>query len=886
MIESLRTWLVRGWHRLLFRWRRDELTRELSEEIEFHREFQRAENCESGMGPGPAAELSNRQMGNITMAKEDCRDMWSFMRWERISQDLRHAVRMYRRTPVFTAICVLSIALGIGGNAAMFSLVNALLVRPLPYLQPERLVRITGIYPRAAVPFFQQRSRAMDIAAISPGAEINLTGQGEAARLFGSSATPNFLSVLGAPVALGRSFRPGEEAPGRDHVVIISQSLWKDRFGGDPAAIGRFVQLDGVERQIIGIMRAGFSYPSAKVQLWFRMRLDPSNFLEYWGSEFMPLVARLRPGAILPQAQGEVRSLNLQFKGLYPYPMPRDFNAGSTAIPLQQDIVGDARGRLLILLCSVAAVLLIACANVAGLLLSRATTRRKEIALRAALGAGRLRIVRQLLTESIGLALLGAGLGILLGISALSIFKSVLPASLPGLAQAHVDWQIVAVVTALALFSGLASGFAPALSASQVDITETIKTGSQRSTSGFWSRFRSVIIAGEVALTVVLLLGAGLLLRSVYKLSIVNPGFDPKSMLAVQISPNQSACVQREACVAFYNRLLQRAAGVPGVEQAAVANSVPLDGRVPTTPVDIEGHPKTADFPAPMLWLEAVSPGYLGTMRIPLLAGRYFTDSDGPDATRVLVIPASTAKRFWPSESAIGKHIRLAGSDTWRTIVGVVGDVNHYTLSQGLPTGVAGAVYMPYSQSVLADGLIPVAMTLLIKAETNSPQTAQAIEQLARDQDPNVPVGRVQALQDVVSGSIADIRSTMLVFLSFAGAAILLATVGIYGLMSYWVAQRTYEIGLRVAIGCSRQGILSMILAKGLKLTLYGVTAGILGALILTRFLSALLFGVGTTDLPTFIAVAALVLAVGVIATALPAWRATRIDPIKVLRAD
>ncbi len=812
--------------------------------------------------------------------------MWRFVKWERISHDLRYAVRMYGRTPVFTAVCVLSIALGIGGNAAMFSLVSALLVRPLPYLQPERLVRITGIYPRAALPFFQQRSRAMDIAAVSPGSEINLTGQGEAVRLFGSSATPNFLSVLGAPVALGRNFRPGEDTPGRDRVVILSQSLWKDRFGGDPYTVGRFIQLDGVERQIIGIMPAGFSYPSAKVQLWFPMRLDPSNFLEYWGSEFMPLVARLRPGAVLSQAQSEVRGLNAQFTGLYPYPMPRDFNAGSTAISLQQDIVGDVRDRLLILLCSVAAVLLIACANVAGLLLSRATIRRKEMALRAAMGASRILIVRQLLTESVGLAFVGAALGILLGIAALSVFKSVLPPSLPGLARAHIDWQIVEAVTALALASGLASGFVPALSASRVDITETIKTGSQRSTSGFWTRIRSVIIAGEVALTLVLLLGAGLLTKSVYKLSTVNPGFDSHSILAVQISPNQSACTPRDACTAFYNRVLQRAATVPGVEQAAIANSVPLDGRVSTSPVDIEGHPKTADFPAPMLWLEAVSPSFIEMMHIPLMAGRYLTNADGADSARVLVVSALTAKRFWPGESAIGKHIRVAGSDSWRTIVGVVGDVNHFTLSQGLPSGVAGVVYMPYSQSVLADGQIPVSMTLLTRTKSNSAQTAQAIEKLSRDQNPNVPVGRVHSLEDAVAGSIAEIRSTMLVFLSFAGAAILLAAVGIYGLMSYWVSQRTYEIGLRVAIGCSRRGILSMILAQGMRLTLYGVSAGIVSALVLTRFLSVLLFGVGATDAQTFLAGTTLVLAVGFIATAFPAWRATRIEGIQALRAD
>jgi putative ABC transport system permease protein len=566
--------------------------------------------------------------------------------------------------------------------------------------------------------------------------------------------------------------------------------------------------------------------------------------------------------------------------------MPRDFNADSTAVPLQQDLVGDVRDRLLILLCSVGAVLLIACANVSSLLLSRATTRRREMALRAALGAGRSRIIRQLMTESVGLAVTGAVLGILLGFFALSIFKSVLPPSLPGLAQAAIDWPIVAVVTSLALLAGLAAGFAPAMSASQVDIAETIKTGSQRSLSGFWLRMRSVIIAGEIALTLVLLISAGLLLKSVYKLSTANPGFDPARILSVRISPSQSSCTQREACIVLYDRLLEETRGVSGVREAAVANSVPLDGRVPTIPVDVEGKPKTADNPAPLLWFEAVSPTYLHLMGIPLVAGRAFTAADASASTRVLVIPVSTARRFWPHESAIGKRIKPTDSDAWGTVVGVVGDVSHLRLSQALPAGVAGVVYMPYSQSVRADGGIPAAMTLVAKVESESATTARAIERVAREENPSVPVGRVQTLDEVVSGSIADIRSTMLVFVSFACVAIVLAAVGIYALMSYWVSQRVYEIGLRIAVGCTRQRILSMILGHSLKLTLYGVVCGTAGALIVTRFLAALLYGVGATDVLTFAAVTALVLGVAVLATAFPAWRAMRIDPIKALRAD
>src|ERR1700722_1055545 len=808
------------------------------------------------------------------------------MSLERFIQDWRFAFRMYGRTPVFTGISVLSLALGIGGNADMFSLVNTLLVRPLPYIQPDRLVRVTGIYPRAALPFFQGRARALDVAAVSSGSEYNLTGQGTAVRVTGSSASPNFLSVLGASVARGRNFDLGEEAPGRDGIVIISDSLWKERLGSDPSAVGRVIRLNGVDREIVGIMPAGFSYPSAKVELWVPMRLDPSNFLEYWGTEFMPFIARLRPGATIGDAQGEVRGLVSQFRATFPYPMARDWNADSTAIPLQTDIVGDVRSKLIILFSSVGMVLLIACANVASLLLARATTRRKELALRAALGATRWRIMRQLLTESVGLALTGAALGMGLGIVALSTFKALLPPGLPGLAQAAIDWQVVAAVAALAMFTGIASGIIPALSASQVDITETIKTGSIRSTSGFWSRARGFIIAGEVAVTLVLLVSAGLLLRSLYKLSDVNPGFDPSHLLTVQISPNELTCKQRSGCVALYDGLLERSGGMPGVAGAVFWKSVPLDGQVPTIPVDIEGQPKTTDHPAPMLWLGAVSPNYLRMMHIPLLAGRYLNRSDGPNSAGVVVIPASTAKHFWPMESAIGKHIKPTESKEWRTVVGIVGDVHHYTLSSALPKWVAGVIYLPYSQAVRENGEIPAVMTLVAKVEKDNSYTRAEIRELAESQDPTVPVGRVESLEETSSESIADFRSMMQVFLSFAGAAIILAAVGIYGLMSYWVSQRTYEIGLRVAIGATRTRIVFMVLAQGLRVSVYGVIAGIVTASLLTQFLASMLYGVQETDALMFALVTSLVLAVAVLATAYPAWRAARIDPIRSLRAD
>jgi predicted permease len=886
MSRIVLTLLTRSWHRILFRWRREQLDSELAEELEFHRQLKQAENHRAGLTLPAAAELSHRQMGNTTIVQEECRDMWSFLRLERLLQDLRHAVRMFGRTPGFTAIAVFSLAVGIGGNAAMFSLVDKLLVRPLPYLEPDRLIRITGIYPRAAVAFFRQQNRTMEVAAVGAGSELNLTGEGEAIRVFGCTASANLFAVLGAPVARGWGFGPGEDSPGRDGVAIISDSLWKNKFGGDSTIIGRVIRLDGINREIVGVMPPSFSFPSSRVQVWVPMRLDPSNFLEYWAGEFVPFVARLRPGATVQQSQADIRAAVEQFRKTFPYPMARDWNADAAAIPLKQDVVGDIRGKLIILLSSVGIVLLIACANVASLLLSRATARRKEIAMRMALGAARLRIVRQLLTESVLLAAIGGGLGILIGMSVLSIFKSLLPSSTPGLAQVAIDWEVAGAVAALVLFTGLAFGMAPALSAAQIDLAESIRTGGQRSTATVWTRLRSWLIGAEVALTVVLVVSAGLLTRSLYIMSEASPGFRPEHILTVRISPNQSSCAQRPACTALYESLLERTRGIPGVADAAVANTVPMDGGLPTLAVDVEGHPKSVDHPAPVLWAGAISPDYIRMMGIPLLAGREFTAADGPNSAGVLLITASTAQRFWPGENPIGKHIKTAGEAQWRTVVGVVGNVRQISRSKDLPDWIPGALYMPYAQSVLEDGQIPAAMTLLVKARAGSERPGSVIRSLAEELDPNAPVGQVQSLEEIVSLSISNFSSTVRVFLSFAAAAILLAAIGIYGLVSYWVTQRTYEIGVRVAVGATRQRIVSMILTQGLRIALYGIAVGVLAAFVLTRYLASLLYGIAPTDPLTFTAVTILILGVATTATAFPAWRAACIDPVKSLRTD
>ena len=812
--------------------------------------------------------------------------MWGWTSLQRLWQDLRYAARMFVRNPSFVTIATVSLALGIGANAAMFALVNNLLIRPLPYVESDRLVRLTGVYPRAALALFQEQGRTMDIASVSPGTEYNLTGTGETVRVVGSTVSDNMFAVLRSPVQIGRTFEAGEHRPGADGVVILSHRLWTTQFAADPQAVGRVVTLNGIPRRIVGVMPTDFAFPSNRVQVWIPARLDPSDFGDYWGSEYVPLLARLRPGATLPQAARETRSLMDRLRPLFPFPMPHNWNGDATAIPLQTDMVGEFRGKLLVLFASVGIVLAIACANVAGLLFSRASARRKEIALRVALGASRLRIMRQLLTESVLLAALGSGLGLLVGAAALYVFKSVLPPDMPGIGAVSIDSQVAGFAAALALLTGFAFGLAPSLSASRTNLVGAIKSGSGRTTTTAWSRIRSSLIVGEVGLTVLLVVSAGLLLKSLYVMSQVNPGFSPEHVLTLRISPDQWACKQREACVSLYDRLLSEARGISGVTDVAIANTVPLDGQLLSIPVDVEDHPKTADFPAPMFWTGAVSPDYFHMLHIPILTGRQFTAGDGIKSSAVAIVPASTARRFWPNQSAVGKHVKAVFETEWRTVIGVVSDVRQFNLAGRNPESITGAFYMPYAQAVQGDGQIPAAVNLLVTVAGQPSTVAGEMRRMARQLNPNVPVSEAAALEDALSGSTADFQSTMWLFLSFAAVSVLLAAVGIYGLVSNSAAQRTHEIGLRMAIGATRPEILKLMLGQSLRLALIGIGAGVAASIMLTRFLASLLYGVRATDPATFACVCGLMLAIAAIASYAPAWRAANLDPVRSLRAE
>jgi predicted permease len=878
--------LIRAWRKLAFLRRREQLSRELAEELELHLQLKQTDAEARDMPAHVAVAEARREMGNITLAKEESSDIWAFLSIEQLLYDIRYALRSLRTNLGFSTAAVLSLALGIAGTTAIFSIINTLLIRPLPFVEPSHLVRVTELYPKAILEYFRRHLKTMDVASISPGFELNLTGEGPTVRTTASETSANFWFVLGASVERGRAFNDNEERPGQDGVVILSHELWKTKFQGDPDVVGRTIMLGGVNRRIIGVAPASFSFPSSRVRLWIPVRIDSRDREDYWGGAFVPLIARLRPGVTMAQAQTEIHSLASNVWKLFPWPMPRNWNAQSTVISLQTDLAGESRTKLFVLLGAVSIVLIIACANVASLLLARATTRRKEMALRAALGAGAARIVRQLLTESVVLALAAGGMGVLLGTAAVSLFQSIVPSEIPGIAHIGIDWRVAAFAAALSIITGLSFGIVPALNARSFELVEAMKTGSQRSTTSNWMSVRNWLITGEIALTLVLLVGAGLLIRSLYALSFENPGFKAQRILTLKINPNDSFCTHREACIAFYDRLLQRTRSTPGVIEAAFVNTLPLTGELPAIATDVQGHPRTPEFPSPMLWAGAITPDYLRLMGIPILSGKAFTEADGPNTPPVILISASTAKHFWPNVDPIGKHIREVTEKGWRTVIGVVPDVKQFSLAGRPVDWLQGAVYMPYAQAVQGTGQIPVTMNLLVKTTMNSERTATAVRRLAVEANPNVPVGKIQPLDQIVSDSISSFRSTIWIFLSFAAGALLLAEIGLYGLMSYSVSQRTYEISVRMAIGAQASTVIGSILGQSLRVTGFGLAIGIAAALLLTRLLSGLLFQVQTTDPWTFASVSLLLAVVAVAASAIPAWRASRIDPIKTLRAD
>ena len=870
-----------------FPWQRRS-KRQLHEELQSHLEMAAHDRMERGELADAAAQAARRQFGNVELVQHVTRDQWGWLWLEELLQDLRYGARMLRKNPGFTVVAVLTLALGIGANTAIFSLVNGILLRPLAYPHPERLVQVTGSYPKGGVVAMRERMHTVEVGGYTEGYEFNLIGATMPVRVTATLVSADFFSILGVEPYLGRTFRSGEDLAGQNDFVILSFSLWQRVFVGDHAIIGRFINLEGSQRQVVGVMAPDFRFPSAHADLWLPLNIDPRNTQDYWGNDYMPVIGRLRPRATLEQAGAEVRLFDSQVRGLFPWPMPAAWNAGVTAVPLETGLVGDVRARLLILLTAVTLVLLIACANVANLVLSRWAFRAKEVSVRLSLGAPRSRIVRQLVTESLLMASLGAALGLALAACGLSLLKSTLPVDTPRLADVSLDWRVLFFTGGLAILSGIVFGLAPALQFARAEVTGSLQGGGSRgATHAGSSRLRAALVTIELSLAVLLVCGATLLIRSLWTLSHVNPGFRPENVLTARITPNASFCDDSARCFSFYRDFLTRTRSLAGVTDAAFISTVPLGGRVQKRTVNLEGYQPGAGEPEPLLWLNAVSPGYFRAMGISVLRGREFNDADTSGSTRAAILSADTARRFWPNQDGLGKHLRLKREKDWCTVVGIVSEVRAYDLRSSTPNWLNGTIYLPYGPGLtLQDGTVPAEMTLVLRSTVDQARLEESLRELAVGINQQTPIAEVKAMQSLLSEAVAAPRSVTSLFGAFAALALLLGMVGIYGVIAFFVGQRTREIGVRMALGAQHLDVLKMVLRQGLSLAFIGSAIGLASAAVLTRFLGSLLYGVSPTDPFEFIGVAALFAVVTVAACYVPARRAMRVDPVVALRYE
>jgi predicted permease len=804
---------------------------------------------------------------------------------ETLLQDIRYGLRILSKSPGFALLAVLTLALGIGANTAIFSLVNGIMLAPLPYLKPEELVSVNGTYPRGAFAAMRQQVHSVSVATYAEGHEFNLTGQDDPTRLTGTLVSAELFSVLGVKPALGRAFSPGEDAAGQDNYVILSHALWQRRFGGDRSVIGRVIQIEGVGRQVLGVMPEDFRFPSAKTQIWLPLHLDPTNVTAYWANDFMPVIGRLRPGSNLQQAQADIRLFQSHVGDLFPWKMPPAWNADIAVVPLKSAMVADVRTRLLMLLGAAALILLIACANVANLLLSRAATREKEIGIRSALGAARDRIVRQLLTESVLLATMGGLFGLMFAAAGLRLLKAALPADTPRLMNAHMDWRLLTFTATLSIFTGLVFGLAPALHLSRSGLVEVLQSAGRGATVSVSRRLRSSLAVAEVGFAVLLVIVAGLLIRSFWALSHVNPGFQTENIVTARITPNEDFCADVGRCLAFYHSVVEQAQAAPGISGAALINTLPLGGRVAKQVMDFEGHAPSQTNN--LIWLNVVTPDYFHVMGIPLREGNGFSRTDESGNPPVVVLTADTAQRFWPGQSAVGKHVRVPGETEWRTVVGVISNVRAYDLRRNAPEFMAGTVYVPLSPKARVEGaVVPSKMTIAVRTTLPESQIADSVRRIVAALNHDVPISEVRTMSGVISDAESTPASTTSLFVTFAALALVLGMIGIYGVLAFLVAKRTREISIRIALGAQRRDVLWLVLKEGTKFGAVGIALGLVSAFLVTHWITSELYGVSSVDPLTFASVAVVMVLVTTLACYVPARRAMRVDPLIALRPE
>ncbi|MBV8208070.1 MAG: ABC transporter permease [Acidobacteria bacterium] len=877
---------TRMWRRM--RANRDSIESELRSEMQQHIELLAARLIAEGTPAEEARLIARRRFGNPRSLTEESRQAWSFPSLESFLQDVRFGLRMLMRSPGFTLVAVLTLALGIGANTAVFSSVNALLIRPLPVPNPDRLVSVYLSYlPMAGFRHFRERVRTIDLAGFHYTG-LNLSGQGEAVRLNAAGVSANFFSVIGVRAAHGRAFEEDDSTPGREHVVVLSHAAWQTRFSSDPGIVGRFIQLDDTTYQVVGVMPAGFSFPDRAVEVWTPLKFtDP----DLWGT-WVQMMGRLRDGATVSQATAEMKAVLPQVVGLFPYPMPQGWGSWINVIPTQRRMVGDLRTKLLLMLGAVGLVLLIACSNVANMLLARAASRQREIAVRTALGAGQGRIVRQLITESVLLALLGGGAGLALAPLGMQLVRRLIPEDQLPVTGVSLDLRVLAFAAGAAMLTGILFGIAPALRARRINVEPALRASGRSSLSRERRRISSSLVIAETALGMVLAVAAGLLVRSLWQLSHEQTGFNPDALVTASLTPSVAMCppgfgptraaTASARCTAFYDSVLAAVRSAAGVEGAAFADDIPFGNNMNTV-LAVENNPQyTANSPFQLMDF-TVSPSYFQTMGIPLLAGRTFTDQDNLQAPGVVIVSRNMARRAWPGQSPIGKRVKPSWMKEWRTVVGVVDEIRTFGMSPGdWADPSMGFVYFPVRQGIVSP---PAQLKLVIRTIDPARMVSQIGDIVSRVNS-TVPVTKIQTMQDVISVFNAAPRTTTWLFTAFSGIALALGAVGIYSLISYSVSSRTQEIGIRMALGAERGEVLRRVLGEGFVLGGSGIVIGTVAALAVTRLLRNFLYGVQPTDALTLVAVGALLMLVALLASYFPARRAASIDPITALRYE
>jgi putative ABC transport system permease protein len=812
-------------------------------------------------------------------------------RWEdEMFQDLRYGIRMLRKNPGFTFVAALTLSLGIGVNTAIFSVVNAVLLRSLPYRDPDRLVMVNYSRSRApndftlAAEFLELRDQAKSFEQIAAYRfdAADLTGNGEPERLDACFVSADLFTTLGVAPALGRAFTPSEDTAGGAQAVILSDGLWRRRFGGDPQVMGRTLTLVGQSRTVIGIMPPGFRF-AGEADLWLPLALNVAEQLSRKQSVRVKVIARLKPGVGLEAAGADLSIILDRQRQAFPQFYSRYGNVSVAVIGLNESLVGNVRLALLALFGAVLFVLLIACANVANLLLARSAARQKEMAIRAAVGAGRWRLVRQSLTESLLLSLTGGLAGLLLARWGIEIIVAFSPDWISRIEESRVDGRVFGFTGVVALLTSLLAGLLPALQASKTDINETLKAQSSRSPRG-GRRTMPALMITELALSLVLLVGAGLVIKSFLRLLAVPKGFDPDGVLTLVLSPNSAKYPPRSPQrFAYYQEALTRVQALPGIQSAGLASLTPLEGGYSRATLHIEGRPQFEQGQEPVVDINLISPEYFQTMGIEMRAGRSFAAQDGAGAPKVAIVNETIARRFFPNENPIGHRLLWSAPVT---IVGISPDTRHLSLDQEVRL----EVYLPYTQSPDWDKSLVLAAR--VASGQNNPASRASLANAIRNQmraiEPNEPVNQVDPLEARLSNSraVAGRRFQMLLFGVFAGLALVIAAVGIYGVISYAVSQRTQEIGIRMALGAQASDVLRMVVWRGMSLTLVGVALGVAAALALTRVMKNLLFNVSATDPATFALIALLLVGVAFIASYIPARRATKVDPLVALRSE